>query len=119
MNYALYEGLQIIAEEGLKARFIRHATNAKMLWDGLEEIGLKLLVPIETRLPTLTTVCVPEGINEVNVRARLLNEYNIEIAGGLGELKGKIWRIGLMGYSSKTENILLLLMALKHILLDN
>jgi alanine-glyoxylate transaminase / serine-glyoxylate transaminase / serine-pyruvate transaminase len=116
MNYALYEGLRIILEEGLEARYQRHLDNARMLWDGLEEMGLEMHVPLALRAPSLTTVRVPEGVNEGQVRARLLSEYNIEIAGGLGELKGKVWRIGLMGYSSSRENVALLLGALKRIL---
>jgi alanine-glyoxylate transaminase/serine-glyoxylate transaminase/serine-pyruvate transaminase len=116
MNFALYEGLRMVAEEGLEARYNRHLENARLLWDGLEELGLQLLVPLEFRLPSLTTVRVPEGIDEAQVRAHLLQEYNIEIAGGLGELKGRIWRIGLMGYSSRKENIILLLGALQRLL---
>jgi alanine-glyoxylate transaminase / serine-glyoxylate transaminase / serine-pyruvate transaminase len=116
MNYALYEGLRIILEEGLETRYQRHLENARLLWEGLEELGLELHVPLALRAPSLTTVRVPEGVNEAEVRSRLLNEYNIEIAGGLGELKGKVWRIGLMGYSSSRENISLLLGALKLIL---
>ena len=116
MNYALYEGLRIILEEGREERCKRHVQNAQMLWNGLEELGLKMHVPLETRAPSLTTVRVPDDINESQVRAKLLSEYNIEIAGGLGELKGRVWRIGLMGYSSSQENVNLLLGALKHIL---
>lgn len=114
--YALYEGLRIIAEEGLESRFTRHRHNAAMLWLGLEEMGLELLVPCEHRLHTLTTVRVPPGVDELAVRKRLLNEYNIEIGGGLGELKGKIWRVGLMGFSSRPEYILMLLGALQKVL---
>jgi alanine-glyoxylate transaminase/serine-glyoxylate transaminase/serine-pyruvate transaminase len=116
MNYALREALRLVAEEGLPARFKRHTANAKLLWDGLEELDLSLLVPIEYRLPTLTTPLVPAGVDEVGVRKRLLNEYNIEIAGGFGPLKGQIWRIGLMGFSSQRENVTLLLAALHNIL---
>lgn len=116
MNYALYEALRIVAEEGLEKRWARHQQNAQLLWDGVEAMGLSLHVPVEHRLPSLTTVRVPEGVNEAQVRARLLNEYNIEIGGGLGELKGKVWRVGLMGYSSRPENVLLLLAAMKEIL---
>lgn len=115
-NYALYEGLRIVAEEGLENRWQRHRANAQLFWDGLQELGLEPHVPVEQRLPTLTTVRVPEGVDEASVRQRLLQEYHIEIAGGLGELKGKIWRVGLMGYSSQRENILLLLAALRQIL---
>lgn len=115
-NYALYEGLRIVAEEGLENRWQRHRENAQLFWDGLQELGLEPHVPVEHRLTTLTTVRVPEGVDEVAVRRRLLNEYHIEIAGGLGELKGKIWRVGLMGYSSQRENIMLLLSAMRQIL---
>ncbi len=113
MVYALREGLRLVAEEGLEARFARHRENARLLWQGLAELGLEPMVPEAYRLPTLTTVRVPEGVDEAAVRRCLLNTYNIEIAGGLGALKGRIWRIGLMGYSSRKENVLLLLAALK------
>jgi len=113
MNFAIREALRLVQEEGLEARFQRHLTNSKRLWDGLEDLGLKLIVPLEYRLPTLTTVAVPEGVNELDVRRRLLEEYNIEIAGGLGAFKGKALRIGMMGYSSRPENIALLLSALE------
>ncbi len=116
MIYALREGLRIIQEEGLDRRWSRHRRNARLLWEGLEDLGLELFVPEEYRLPTLTTVKVPEGVNEAYVRRRLLEDYNIEIAGGLGALRGRIWRIGLMGYSSRRENVLLLLTALRDIL---
>jgi alanine-glyoxylate transaminase/serine-glyoxylate transaminase/serine-pyruvate transaminase len=114
--FALYEALRLVEEEGLQARWERHRRNAEMLWQGLEELGLALHVPPQHRLASLTTVRVPEGVDEARVRRRLLEEYNIEIAGGLGELKGKIWRIGLMGYSSRVENILTLLAALRDLL---
>ncbi len=114
--YALYEALRIVAEEGLEARWDRHLRNAELLWSGLEDLGLEMHVPLEHRLPSLTTVRVPDGVDEPKVRVRLLNEYNIEIGGGLGELKGKVWRIGLMGFSSRVENVTLLLAALKNIL---
>ncbi len=116
MVYALYEALRIVAEEGLEERWARHRRNAGLLWAGVEQLGLSLHVPLEHRLPSLTTVRVPEGVDELKVRQRLLNEYNIEISGGLGELKGKVWRIGLMGYSSRKENVTLLLSALEDIL---
>lgn len=115
-NYALFEGLRVIAEEGLEARWERHRRNAALLWQGIEAMGLELHVPAEFRLPTLTTIRVPEGVDEVRVRARLLQDYNIEIGGGLGELKGKVWRVGLMGYSSRPENVLTFLAAFKEIL---
>lgn len=116
MNYALLEALRMVQEEGLEARFTRHRRHAEMLWNGLEELGLKLLVPLDRRLPSLTTVQIPEGIDDKKIRSRLLTEYNIEIAGGLGAFAGKVWRIGLMGYSSRRENLTLLLAALKILL---
>lgn len=115
-NFALYEGLRVVEEEGLQARWARHRRNAERLWSGLEAQDLTLHVPASHRLPTLTTVRVPEGVDEARVRKSLLEDFNIEIAGGLGELKGKVWRIGLMGYSSTPENVDLLLGALEKIL---
>lgn len=117
-NFALYEGLRLVAEEGLEARWARHRANAEMLWQGLQDLGLELHVPEGHRLVSLTTVRVPQGVDEAGVRASLMQDYNIEIAGGLGELKGKIWRIGLMGYSSRQENVLALLGALRRFLRD-
>ena len=116
MNYALREALRMVAEEGLPARFARHRANAELLWAGLEDMDLSMLVPLEYRLPTLTTPLVPPSVDEVAVRRQLLNEYNIEIAGGFGPLKGQVWRIGLMGFSSRRENIALLLAALRDVL---
>jgi len=111
-NFALYEGLRVIAEEGLEARWARHRRNAEVLWQGVENLGLELHVPLADRLPSLTTVRIPEGVDGAQIQSRLMKDYNIEIAGGLGELKGKVWRIGLMGYSSRLENVTLLLAAL-------
>ncbi|NLF15544.1 MAG: alanine--glyoxylate aminotransferase family protein [Anaerolineaceae bacterium] len=116
MNFAIREALRLVQEEGLEARFERHRANSALLWEGLAELGLALVVPAGHRLPTLTTVAVPEGVDEAAIRRQLLDEYNIEIAGGLGAFKGKAWRIGLMGYSSRPENVLLLLSALAHLL---
>jgi alanine-glyoxylate transaminase / serine-glyoxylate transaminase / serine-pyruvate transaminase len=87
-----------------------------MLWEGLEAMGLKLIVPADHRLPSLTTVKVPDGVDEMKLRRQLLDDYNIEIAGGLGAFKGKAWRIGLMGYSSQRQNVVLLLAALERLL---
>ncbi|TAF57910.1 MAG: alanine--glyoxylate aminotransferase family protein [Oscillatoriales cyanobacterium] len=116
MNYGLYTALKLIAEEGLEARWQRHQETADLLWQGLEEMGLTCYVDREIRLPSLTTVCIPDGIDGKAIARRLLTEYNIEIAGGLGELGGKVWRIGLMGFNSRRENVLLLLSALRHVL---
>nr|MBN1229045.1 alanine--glyoxylate aminotransferase family protein [Anaerolineae bacterium] len=114
--YALYEALRMAYEEGLGARFKRHRDNAHLLWDGLGALDMKPLIPLDRRLPSLTTVQLPQGLDEVAVRSRLLNDYNIEIAGGLGAFKGKVWRIGLMGHSSRAENVITLLGALERIL---
>ena len=116
MFYALREALRLIQEEGLSACFERHARAAHMLWDGLESMGLSMIVPSELRLPTLTTVLAPEGVDEAVVRRRLLTEYNIEIAGGLGTFRGRAWRIGLMGHSARPENVVALLGALQRVL---
>ena len=116
MVYALYEGLRIVAEEGLEERWARHRQNAGLLWAGLEEMGLELHVAPDHRLPPLTTVRIPANADDLLVRRRLLEDFNIEISGGLGELKGKVWRIGLMGFSSRPELVVLLLAALKKIL---
>ncbi|MGO9205536.1 MAG: alanine--glyoxylate aminotransferase family protein, partial [Candidatus Limnocylindrales bacterium] len=110
------EALRMVAEEGLEARWERHSQNAALLWEGLEELGLRLHVPLEHRLPSLTAVRIPEGVDDGGVRARLLRDYRIEIGGGLGTLKGRVWRIGLMGDSSHRENVELLLGALRRIL---
>jgi alanine-glyoxylate transaminase/serine-glyoxylate transaminase/serine-pyruvate transaminase len=116
LYYALREALRIVQEEGLEARFARHRANAEWFWKELEAMGLTMHVPQARRLTSLTTIVIPQGTDDLAVRKQLLDEYNIEIAGGLGALKGKIWRVGLMGYSSRRENILLLLAALKKVL---
>src|SRR5688572_21844182 len=115
-NYAIYEGLRLVAEEGLENRWARHRKNAELLWQGLADLDLTLHVPEAIRLTTLTTVRIPDGVDDLAVRQRLLHDTNIEISGGLGELRGKVWRIGLMGYSSREENVLLLLAALDKLL---
>jgi alanine-glyoxylate transaminase/serine-glyoxylate transaminase/serine-pyruvate transaminase len=116
MNYGLREALRLVAEEGIEARWKRHAENAHLLWDGLADLGLVCHVNAEFRLPSLTTVRIPEGVDGKAVTRRLLTEYNVEIGVGLGELAGKVWRIGLMGYNSRRENVLLLLQALAQVL---
>jgi alanine-glyoxylate transaminase/serine-glyoxylate transaminase/serine-pyruvate transaminase len=116
MNYALREGLRIILEEGLEARFARHKENTQLLWAGLKELGMDLHVEEDHRLITLSTPRVPDGVDDAKLRAALLKDYNIEIAGGLGELGGKVLRIGLMGYSSSKRNVTTLLGALRELL---
>ena len=116
LAYALREALRLVNEEGLQARFERHERNAERLWKGLEALDLPLLVPPPLRLATLTTVVLPSGLDDAGLRRRLLREFNIEIGGGFGQLAGKVWRIGLMGFSSRPENVLTLLGALNEIL---
>lgn len=116
LNYALREALRLVAEEGLEQRFKRHRENAERLWAGLEELDLALLVKEEERLHTLTTPLVPPSVDANLVRKRLMDDYNVEIAGGFGPLNGKIWRIGLMGHSAQRQNVTLLLAALREIL---
>ena len=117
--YAMREALRLVLEEGLEARWERHAQNQQALIAGLEAMGLKLFVtnPAD-RLVTVTAVHIPAGAEDKRTRQQLLDEFNIEIAGGLGPVKGKIWRIGLMGYSSQKPNVLLFLAALEKSLLD-
>lgn len=112
MNYALREALRLIAEEGLEERWDRHQKNAELLWDGLDDLGLTCHVDRTYRLSSLTTVRVPDDVDPGAVAATLRDDYNIEIAGGLGELSGQVWRIGLMGYNSRPENVYRLLDAL-------
>ncbi len=116
MNYGLREALRLLVEEGLEARWARHQANAELLWDGLADMGLQCHVSPEIRLPSLTTVRIPRGVDGKAAARQLLEEYNIEIAGGLGELAGKVWRIGLMGFNSRAENVTLLLGALAQVL---
>ncbi len=116
MVYAMREALRLVVEEGLEDRFFRHKVNAELLWAGLDEMDLPPLMPYSFRLPTLTTPQLPASIDDTAIRGRLLNEFNIEIAGGFGPLKGRVWRIGLMGFSSRRENVALLLEALRQIL---
>jgi alanine-glyoxylate transaminase/serine-glyoxylate transaminase/serine-pyruvate transaminase len=116
MIFALHEALRIIVEEGLEARFARHHRNHLALVAGLEAIGLTMLVPEAERLPMLNAVCIPEGIDDLAVRQALLNEFQIEIGGGLGQFAGKVWRVGLMGESSRRRNVVLFLGALETVL---
>ena len=117
--YALREAMRILLEEGLEARWERHRVNQLALIAGLEAMGLKLLVEKPSdRLPTVTAVMIPSGVDDEKLRNQLLDEFNIEIAGGFGPIKGKIWRVGLMGYSSQKPNVLLFLAALEKCLID-
>jgi len=116
MIYGLYEGLRLILEEGLEARFNRHRTNHELLRDGLEEMGFEFLVAPEYRLPMLNAVKIPDGVDDAEARERLLNDFNIEIGAGLGDFAGKVWRIGLMGCSSTRNHVNMLLAALRQIM---
>jgi alanine-glyoxylate transaminase/serine-glyoxylate transaminase/serine-pyruvate transaminase len=116
MFYALREGLKIIFEEGLEARFHRHEVLGDRLKMELEGFRFKLFAQEGYRLPMLTSVALPDGVDDAKIRSRLLSEYNIEVGGGLGWLKGKIWRVGLMGETCKIRYIQCLMGALKEIL---
>ena len=116
MVYALYEALNLIFEEGLEARFLRHRRNHALLRQGLEELGFEFLVPEQYRLPMLNAVKIPAGVDDAAVRGQLLNDYNIEIGGGLGDFAGKVWRIGLMGCSCTPNHVNMLLAALRTIM---
>jgi alanine-glyoxylate transaminase/serine-glyoxylate transaminase/serine-pyruvate transaminase len=113
---ALHEALLMLREEGLEAAWKRHARNHRALAAGLEALGLGFVVAPQYRLPQLNAVTVPEGIDEAQVRARLLGEFGIELGAGLGAMAGKIWRIGLMGQSSTRKNVTLCLAALETVL---
>ncbi len=116
--YGLHEALVILAEEGLENAWARHAFHHRALAAGAEAMGLNFVVKKENRLPQLNSITVPEGVNEAAVRARLLQEYNLEIGAGLGALAGKVWRIGLMGESASQTNVLRCLGALDAVLSD-
>jgi alanine-glyoxylate transaminase / serine-glyoxylate transaminase / serine-pyruvate transaminase len=116
--YGLHEALVMLQEEGLAQAWARHRRNHLALGAGLEALGLELPVPEPERLPQLNAVAVPAGVDEARVRARLLQEFSLEIGAGLGELAGKVWRIGLMGYSSRPTNVLLCVAALGTVLKD-
>jgi alanine-glyoxylate transaminase/serine-glyoxylate transaminase/serine-pyruvate transaminase len=117
--YALREAMRLTMEEGLENRWARHRVNQQALIAGVEAMSLELLVknPKE-RLVTVTPVMIPTGIDDVKFRNQLLDEFNIEIAGGIGPLKGKIWRLGLMGYCAQKANVLLLLSAMEKVMTD-
>ena len=116
MNYALHEALCLVHEEGLEARWERHRRNSAALVAGLEALGFSLFAQQGHRLPMLNAVWIPEGVDDAGFRKALLDDYDIEIGGGLGEVAGKIWRIGLMGETSSRENIMTFLGALEALL---
>ncbi|MUL11207.1 pyridoxal-phosphate-dependent aminotransferase family protein [Aliivibrio fischeri] len=114
--YALHESLLMLKHEGIEQAWQRHADYHQELKQGLEALGIKFIVDEEYRLPQLNAVYIPVGISDIQVREQLLEEYNLEIGAGLGELAGKAWRIGLMGYAAKKENVALCLKALSDVL---
>jgi alanine-glyoxylate transaminase/serine-glyoxylate transaminase/serine-pyruvate transaminase len=116
--YGLHESLVLLQQEGLENAWQRHEHNHQALKAGLESMGLTLIVPEDERLPQLNAVSIPAGIEDAAVRARLLNDFNLEIGAGLGPLAGKIWRIGLMGYTSNSKNVMLCISALGSVLHD-
>jgi len=116
--YALHEALLMVHEEGLENAWARHRRNHEALKAGLEAMGLQFIVDEPHRLPQLNAVSIPEGVDDAAVRSRLLQEHHLEIGAGLGDLAGKVWRIGLMGYSSRIENITQCLAALDGVLAD-
>jgi alanine-glyoxylate transaminase/serine-glyoxylate transaminase/serine-pyruvate transaminase len=116
--FALHEALLLIKEEGLDNCWARHSRHHVALKAGLEAMGLKFLVEEKYQLPQMNAVLCPSGVDEEAVRKSLLNEFNLEIGAGLGPLKGRIWRFGLMGYSCRADNVMLCLSALGSILMD-
>jgi alanine-glyoxylate transaminase/serine-glyoxylate transaminase/serine-pyruvate transaminase len=111
--YALHAALQILQREGVENAWQRHAENHELLRAELESLGLDFIVAPEYRLPQLNSVSIPDGVDDADVRAHLLSEFNLEIGAGLGPLAGKIWRIGLMGASSTADHVDLCVKALK------
>ena len=118
MIYALYEALRIVHDEGLDQCYARHMLNHRALKAGLSALGIKYTAQEGHQLPMLNAVRIPDGVNDAALRSGLLNRFGIEIGGGLGEFKGKVWRIGLMGYASRQMNVLLLLSALEQLLVE-
>lgn len=114
--YGLHEALCILAEEGLEDAWLRHGRNQRALVAGLVELGLHLPVAVSARLPQLTVVTVPDGVDDAAVRGRLLSEHGLEIGAGLGDLAGRVWRIGMMGHSSRPDNVSRCLTALESVL---
>ncbi|MFM8250414.1 MAG: pyridoxal-phosphate-dependent aminotransferase family protein [Planctomycetota bacterium] len=116
MTYGLYEALRLIHEEGLENCFARHLRNHRALKAGLAAIGIGYSAAEGHQLPMLNAIHVPAGVDDAKVRSGLLNRFNIEIGAGLGAYKGKVWRVGLMGYGSRPTNVLLFLSALEQLL---
>ena len=119
MTYALHEALRLLLDEGLDTSFARHALNHQALKNGLETLGFTYAADPEHQLPMLNAVTIPNGVNDAQMRLALLEKYNIEIGGGLGELKGKVWRIGIMGHSARPESVLGLLTSLENLFVES
>lgn len=116
MNYALHQALRLVLAEGLEARYARHHLHHSALKAGLNAMGIQYSVAADVSLPMLNSVLIPDGVDDAAVRGQLLNEFGIEIGGGLGPMKGKTWRIGLMGEAAKKSNVLVFLAALEQCL---
>ena len=119
MQYAVHEALRCIMLEGLQERFARHALNDKALCAGLQAMGLKIFGDLKHKMPCVTAICIPEGIDGPTLRGQALRDFGIEMATSFGPLDGKIIRIGNMGYSSQKRNILFTLGAIEAVLIDN
>ena len=119
MTYGLHEALRIVLEEGLENCFARHRRNHEALKAGLAAIGMEYATQAGHALPQLNAVRIPNGVDDAAVRKALLDRFNIEIGAGLGAFKGKVWRIGLMGYGSRETNVLVLLAALEQLLAEH
>jgi alanine-glyoxylate transaminase/serine-glyoxylate transaminase/serine-pyruvate transaminase len=118
MIFALHTGLTLLHEEGLEARWARHLRHHLALKAGLTAMGLRYTAVEGHQLPMLNAVRIPDGVDDLAVRKRLLGEFGIEVGGGLGEFKGKAWRVGLMGFNARADNVLLFLGALEQCLLN-
>jgi (S)-ureidoglycine-glyoxylate aminotransferase len=119
MLYALREGVRIVLEEQLEPRFARHRLHEEALVAGVKAMGLELYGDISTKMPMVTCILIPDGINGESVRSMLLEWFGIEIASSFGPLKGKIWRVGTMGFSGRTKNVLHFLGAFEAVLLKH
>ena len=117
MNYALYEGLRVVTEEGLQARWARHKLHHNALRAGLETLGFTYATQPDAILPQLNAILIPEGLEDLPIRKAMLEEYGIEIGAGLGDFRGKIWRIGLMGYNARKDIVMQVLGALGSVLI--
>jgi alanine-glyoxylate transaminase/serine-glyoxylate transaminase/serine-pyruvate transaminase len=118
MVYAIREGLRIVLEEGLEARWARHVRNHRALKAGLEAMGMKYTAAPHCQLPQLNAVRIPDGVDDLACRKKLLNDFGIEIGGGLGDFKGKVWRIGIMGHNSRPSCVLQVLAAMESVLMS-